>query len=353
MSFEKTEDIDGPEFEYINKRCQEYGITWLPKKYHKRPRTLATLLDIFTMLLEIRKFIVKKEKVLVHCRGYVPAVAGLIANKLFKVPYIFDMRALWIDEIIENGTLNKKSLLAKSLYKLEGWMLRSASHIVSLTESAIPYLLLKHKGISADKFDVIPTCAAVEKFSYNKKDTKAPVIGTMGTLISGRIATSLIFDVMNAFKNNIENCGFKFITRDCPKTILMQNTANLDVDITSATKETINDELADLSLALVFFTPGVGTLGTSPTRLGEMFAAGIPVIVNDGVGDVSKIVDKYRVGIVLKSEKPEAINQAVQEALNLLKEPDIVSRCLYAAKDYYSLDAGVSKLETLYNREYQ
>ena len=74
---------------------------------------------------------------LVHARSYVPAAIAFLLHRLTGVPFIFDMRALWPEELITAGHLHRGSLLHQVLLLLEKHCLRDATAVVSLTLCAL------------------------------------------------------------------------------------------------------------------------------------------------------------------------------------------------------------------------
>jgi len=59
--------------------------------------------------------------------------------------------------------------------------------------------------------------------------------------------------------------------------------------------------LAAADVAIALRQPSFSSLGASPTKLGEYLSCGLPVVVNDGVGDVGEIVERLDAGAVLSS----------------------------------------------------
>lgn len=349
VTFEKLEDFGTENFRQIQSECDEYGIQWIAKQYHSTPRLAATLLDVFQMVAISYKILKKNRQAIVHCRSYVTGLAGLILNRLLQVDFVFDMRALWVDEITEGNTINKKSILTKALYKLEELLLKKSYSVISLTRVAIPYLVKKYSIESDSKFVVIPTCVELEKFSKSKKATNSKTVGTMGTIVSGRVNKELIFKFFYFFNLLNANVKSKIITRDPVTSFSSCEFFNSSIEVVAASSDTIVDELLELDFGFVFFTPGVSTLGTSPTRIGEMLSLGIPIIANKNVGDVEEIINKYNVGVVVESSSDKSIAEAVQKAVLLWNDNEVSQRCKLAAKDYYSLSKGVETLKSVYS----
>jgi hypothetical protein len=65
--------------------------------------------------------------------------------------------------------------------------------------------------------------------------------------------------------------------------------------------------LQDQTASVMFFTEGLGELGSSPTRMAEILGCGLPVVTNDGVGDVARVIRGYRVGVLAHGSDPAAM----------------------------------------------
>lgn len=68
------------------------------------------------------------------------AVAGALLARRFKVPFVFEVRDLWPQTLIDMGRLKSSSLTAGILRKLEFWLYRRAARIVVLLPSAWEYI---------------------------------------------------------------------------------------------------------------------------------------------------------------------------------------------------------------------
>ena len=83
-------------------------------------------------------------------------------------------------------------------------------------------------------------------------------------------------------------------------------------------------------------------------RMAEILGCGLPVLANDGVGDVARIIREYRVGVLAQGPDPQAMATAWSELTALLEDPDLASRCRKAAEEVFSLEAGTASYARLY-----
>jgi hypothetical protein len=76
--------------------------------------------------------------------------------------------------------------------------------------------------------------------------------------------------------------------------------------------------LSDFSI--FFIKPCFSKMASSPTKLGELMSAEIPVITNSGVGDVESIVTTVQGGIIVNDFTEKNYSNAVEEMLNFKKD---------------------------------
>lgn len=335
--------------------CLSYGIRWIPLKFRASPRPLAPALAIpHLALVAIWQWRRRDRPQLIHARSYVPAAIALILHHLSGVPFIFDMRALWPEELIASGYLRRDSFLHSSLKLLELLLLKEASSVVSLTYSAVAYLKRKHhKALEFQRFSVIPTCADLLRFHPVDTIQKDPlVIGCIGTMLSGWFLIDWLRSFLEAFIRVGPPARFEFISQDPHDEILTAlrpdpSWADLVV-IASATPEQMPQILRMHSASMMFFTSGLSKLGSSPTRMAEVLGSGCPVVANAGVGDLDQIITRHRVGVLARGQGISEMESCVMELVYIMNEPDLQARCRHVAEQLFSLESGIAAYHRLY-----
>jgi hypothetical protein len=78
------------------------------------------------------------------------AVAGSLLARRFNVPFIFEVRDLWPQTLIDMGRIKTSSFMAWALRKLELWLYRRATRVVALlplaSEYIVPLGIARQKG---------------------------------------------------------------------------------------------------------------------------------------------------------------------------------------------------------------
>jgi glycosyltransferase involved in cell wall biosynthesis len=114
--------------------------------------------------------------------------------------------------------------------------------------------------------------------------------------------------------------------------------------------EDVPRHLCQAHAGLFFLRGGIGAESCSPTKVGEYWACGLPVMMNGGIGDLDDVVRRQRVGVVVRGLSPADLEDASRELLDLLSDPAISERCRRAAEEHYSLEVGVQRQAALYDR---
>ena len=82
------------------------------------------------------------------------ALAGGILARRYRVPLVMEVRDLWPESLVAVGASGSRSLLVGSLERLAKVLYRSASHIVTVTESQRSVIV--RSGIPAKHVSVVP-----------------------------------------------------------------------------------------------------------------------------------------------------------------------------------------------------
>ena len=119
-----------------------------------------------------------------------------------------------------------------------------------------------------------------------------------------------------------------------------------DIVITEASRQEVPLYTKAGDINISFIQPVYSKLSSSPTKLGEVLAMGIPVIVNSGVGDVEEIIKETASGFVIHNFKEEEYKAAVDSIEDLLKKrPEDIR---FKAEKIYSLDKGIAEYKRCY-----
>ncbi len=120
------------------------------------------------------------------------------------------------------------------------------------------------------------------------------------------------------------------------------------VQIKSVEHDAVPDEMAHMHVGIFFIMPVFSKRASAPTKLGEFLGCGIPCVGNDGVGDMTQILENENVGVVIRDFDDGARERAINALLSLCADPDVRQRCVRAAMKHFSLNDGVVAYDRIY-----
>ncbi len=330
LSAEKPHRL-AAEGDRVRALCEAAGIDWRPIRYHQNPPVLSGVWD--RMMLQRAAVQLHREKRfdLVHCRSYLPAAAGLHLKRRFGVRFLFDMRGFWPEEKVEAGSWPQSNPLFRAVYRaikrLECKLLAEADHIVTLTEASLPPLRARPElADGTTPIDVIPCCADFDHFPLATAAARAASRAGLGIAADARVIVYLgsfgawymrdeMLDFFALYRGRHDGARFLIVTRDPPDAILAEAARRgIPPDalvIRAATREQVPGLLAGADAGLFFIQPVPSKRASSPTKMAEMMALGLPVVANDGVGDVAAILAETGCGVAIDRFDPTAYGEAI------------------------------------------
>lgn len=357
VSFEKSADLDDlPRRARMKAAVERERIHWVPLRYHKRPTLPATAFDVAVGAAVCGALIARRRIELVHARGYVASSIALALKKTLGVPFIFDMRGFWPDEKVEAGSFGSGSPVFAGLKRLERRLLVEADAVVSLTHAAVRILReLPYLRDVRQRFQVIPTCTDLAAFRPGPKpslpSSEEFVLGYVGAVgawdVFDEVARcfQLLLELKPRAKLLVVNRGgHDYIARSLRKNAIPRDRA----EVLAADHSEVPAQIRRMDAGAFFYKAGRSRFARAPTKLGEFLATGVPCVCSGGVGDVDEILERDRVGVILRETTDAARREAMRALVKLSEEPDIQARCAAAASGTFSLEEGVQAYDALY-----
>jgi glycosyltransferase involved in cell wall biosynthesis len=354
MTREKPEDWENAvAMSQGRAQCDAAGIVWRPKPFQSGNKGLGAARDLSRTVGEAMQIVKANGVKLVHARAYFPSAVAWYIWRRTGTPFIFDMRALWPEELIAAGRLKRGSLKHRAVLAIERACLRDAAAVVSLTHAAIGHLRKTYpRELESKKMLVIPTCADLDRFVPGSAAEARNTLGCLGTLTSGWFKLDWLASFLDVAARMDPDLRIELTTRDNESMIrqAMRQDASFQqrVEIAPASPENVPKILRGQIASVMFFTDGLSKIGSSPTRMGEVLGCGIPVVANDGVGDVARIVQENRVGVIVKGSDAASMEAAWRDLQQLRQDPNLAARCRETAEKVFSLETGTRNYAELY-----
>lgn len=356
-------------FNKINSELLENDINWYPIKYCKYPPVLSTIWDVYKIFKQTKKVFKHYPINIIHCRGYITALIGLKYKKKHKINFLFDMRGFFPDERVEGGLWNKNNFIYLKIYNWfknkEKQFLINADYIISLTSKGKEIICNNIIHQQLFNIEIIPCCVDVNKFNYNEYsyNTNQNIrnelnISTDAVVYTylGSIGTWYLLDEMLVFFNAIykqnNKSVFLFISNDSPniinEAIIRNNCYKNAIIITSKPSDLVPKYLSISDWGLFFIKPVFSKKASSPTKLAEFLAMGIPVITNKGVGDVDEFIKSNNAGVLVSDFTDSEYNNAISKIETFKNQ----GKDFYAdlAKKHFNKDDAINKYAEVYKR---
>ncbi len=330
-------------------RLRRDGIEWYMLKYHKHPSLLATLFDVVRGAL-LAVSISRRERInLFHGRSHVGAAIGALAKWMTGARLLFDIRGFLADEYVDSGNWRAGGLLFSITKVAERWLYRASDGFVVLTESAKETLF--PGGTGAKPLEVIPCCVGEERFAnalLTDRETTRAELGLAGRTVfvyigalGGYYLTREIADLLAVARRRDPSTYALVLTATASNAMAeeleLRGLTKDDFRVTRIDPGDIPRHLRAADVALAIMLPSFARRSTSPTKLAEYFAAGLPVIVTAGIGDVDAHVAESRGGVLLRSFDEAAYNEALDAIEELRRDPCLAARCQTEARLRYDL----------------
>lgn len=149
---------------------------------------------------------------------------------------------------------------------------------------------------------------------------------------------------------------FAMILTQSPIEIVIEQLRKLgihekDFMVAKVTPHEVPRYLRAADIAISFIKPCYSKQSSSPTKIAEYLASGLPVVCNSGVGDLDKLINENQVGVLLTQFTEEAYLQALIDIDSLRGETAFAEHASQVARREFDLDTtGGTRYTRLYRR---
>lgn len=361
ISFEKPADLLQPEqVAAIRSDLESAGVHWIPLRYHKRPKWPGTLWDLVQGAAAAANAARAGRFDVLHARTFVGGVMGACLAPLLSARLVFHNEGFYPDEQVDGGLWRRDSSAYRLAHRLEGWLYDHADALIVLSGRAREQVMARPAVRAAGKpVIVVPSCVDLGRFSPRQQRTAIPAnqrplrlvyVGSLG----GRYRLDQIAAIAIAARE-LTGRGIKLrlLTPAQPAQVVdTLKTAGLregEFSVERVPSTQVPSELQGHDAGLFCLGRGSSEHGCSPTKFGEYWATGLPVVTTPNIGDVDHIVRTERVGVIVRDFTAQSLERAVGELLALLEDPQLAGRCRAAAAAHFSLATSCERQFQLYD----
>lgn len=245
------------------------------------------------------------------------AWSGAILANRFRVPFVFEVRDLWPQTLVDLGRLSEKSLITKVLRKLERWLYDRADRIVVLLPQADEYIV--PLGVPRHKIVWIPNGVDLDGYP---KPAPIPIRDSFSLMYFGAHGQANGLDtLLKAMaelqkRPNMAHVHLHMIGSGPLKPALQELARQLDLHNVEFSEPVAKRDIpsvaaeADAFVICVKDLPELYRFGISMNKLFDYLAAARPIIMASAAAN--NPVDESKAGVTVPPENPKALANAIE-----------------------------------------
>jgi glycosyltransferase involved in cell wall biosynthesis len=334
-------------------RLGAQGVAWHRARYHKHPTVPATVFDAAWGAVRARWLLARHRLDTLHARSHVPAAMVLLLRPLTRAAFVFDVRGLMAEENVDAGRWVQGGRPFRLTKAVERRALAAADQIVVLTRAVRDALLPADPRVT-----VIPCCVNVATVLAGAAHPQVPeaAAGRPILIYTGKLGgwylTDEMVDFYRAAEQELPGLHLLIVTQsdatELREVLRQRRVPAADVTITRCEPAEIGALTAAATAGLALIKPSPSKVSSSPTKIGEYLAAGLPVVATSGVGDVDDQLRNGGVGVLLADCSPEGLRAGARELAALLERHD-PARSVAVAREQLALETtGIPRYEAVY-----
>ncbi|MEH6347731.1 MAG: glycosyltransferase family 4 protein [Bermanella sp.] len=269
--------------------------------------------------------------------------AWALAAVRFK-PFVFELRDIWPASITTVGAM-KKGFIIKLLERLEMFLYKRASLIISVTESFKVELI--SRGVDADKVKIVLNGVDLSHYKplAGKDLQMASCFDLHGKFVVGYVGTHGMAhgleNVVMAAEQLVDQDDIVFIfvgggsERQKIERIVKEKKLHNIKMIDKQPKENMLAiwSLCDLSLVPLIDKPLFKTV--IPSKIFECMGMGLPILMSAPQGEATEIINKTNSGYLVTPESADELAEKILNIKDTKSEYEVkVKSCIASASDY-------------------
>ena len=319
----RIEDFNGVRFVWL-KTIPYYSNNW---------RRIINMISYGVRVLRVVKKFEKPDVIIGSSVHPFAVIAAWWLARRYKAKFIFEVRDLWPQTVVEMGVIKSTGIPAKLLYAWEKFMYKKADKIIVLLPYAENYI--KNKGIDPKKIIWIPNGVDLERFDnseplnsslkifgvFMKYQDKFKVIYTGAHGIPNGL--DIIIEAATLIKKRAPKVHFIFLGEGTEKKRLESKARTLKLNnitfYSSVPKSSIPSVLS-LADCLIVSIPNfdIYKYGISLNKLFDYLASMKPIIMAGN--PKNNIVRDVRAGIAVESGNPEILAEGILKIQKMSEE---------------------------------
>ena len=306
-------------------------VRYLPVYTNFRGSFLGRLIFFLTFFIVSLREIIRLKRIDIVYAVSTPltvGVLGVLASKLRRKPFIFEVTDVWPDAAVHAGVVKSRTIILIAEL-IEKQCYKTANIIIGLTQGIVTSI--QNKGVSSEKIVFVPNGVDFELFRDLSGSGSSRVRFRSGLGLDGKFvamylgahgAYNSLWTILNSAISlrDADDIHFLFVGDGDEKSKLEKFAESNELENISFL-DTIprKDSVEMLAVADVFLLPnrkGEFFRGNLPNKLFDFLASARPVIVA-GHGETAELVLSASAGFVVEAENSVALTEEILKCKSL------------------------------------
>lgn len=364
LSFEL--DASSADVEELRDSLAARGITWSPLRRRRDSRLSVKVRESAVGVVRAFARAARRAPDIVHGRSYFStAICDVVATTFPRAKLIFDCRGMIGDEYVDAGYWQRDRIEYRLVKRYEARAFRRSEGVVVLT-NALRRWVSEHGYLGPrTRIEAIPCCVDLERFRFDpeartKLRTELGLQERIVIVYAGSLGSWYREPDLARFagilkRRSQQRIAFLVLTPSSSDELVRlleaEGLQSDEIVVRRARPSEMAQYLSVGDIGLSFITSCFSKKGSSPTKVAEYLACGLPVVVNGDIGDQADLAIEKDACVVLTDFSDAALASATDDALRLMNRPinERVAAARRVAMTHFGLEnVGVDRYERLY-----
>ena len=297
----------------------------------QKQNVLLTKLSDFNGLQALLAELLNHEDIsLIICNSPLAGIEGYRLHKKNNIPFVvecFEPHALYMHE---SGAWKRWDPRFLILSYYESKQKKHAWRLATVSEKYTTKLITE--GVSQERIFTVPNCISLDEFKFDEAKRSAKrlelsisshsivgiYVGKFGDIYYDEEAFDLFAEAFDFFGGDfwliiLSSASKQSVTEKLQKRNVMTD----HLHVVQVAHEKVPDFLSASDFAFSTIRPSPARSYCCPVKDGEYWANGLPILLEDGIGDDSDIIKKEGGGIIINSGSRRA---TFQQLLSWMKK---------------------------------
>ncbi len=290
-------------------------------------RVLSYVSFMCSAIVQGTRKVGKQDLLIATSPQFFVGIAGLVISRLKGVPFVFEVRDLWPESIVQLGQLKNRTII-RFLEWIEMTLYRKAAHIVGVADSTVD--ILTKRGVPKEKITIIKNGVDLDLFkSRDDQESLKEKHGFKDRFIVSYIGThglshalDKVLDTAQQLKDEKEIL-FLLVGEGAEKENLKRKAKRLAlknvVFLDQIDKKQLPEYYALSDVILVTLRDLPLFRSVIPSKIFEIMAMARPILISVD-GESRKLVEQAQAGIFCQPENPQEMKDKI---LYLKAQPEL------------------------------